>query len=397
MNSKHSTRLLQGIGWGVAILGLAVVGYVTFTSASPGTSTPTQQPGAAAQAGYPGPLLDGTPTSLPFFPTMPGGAPNPLLSAYATPSPDEKVAVVAVSELSAAAAVQPTPTNGFKGSYPTVESGKTRIGVLYVTDPSTGQSVRLGDDTSSATPGAMTDKFVIWYTGGTKDLKKGLYLYRFATKENVWIDDGVYVQQSAFKISGRWVLYGKPGEKGRMLLYAYNVDTSQATLIAKDVVRSRGGIIDTVAINEDMVAWIGWDFDPKSYLTLNVYDLLNQKKQPLPAYAPTNGAAQLSVSRDLVVWYDWYWKGYDLAENAAFTVPILPPGVDRSAITGIGRPVTAHGKTLQWTLQIDGKERYFAASIANKTPGTVLQPAVTLLSPATVSTPEVVTAPTSYP
>ncbi len=98
-----------------------------------------------------------------------------------------------------------------------------------------------------------------------------------------------------------------------------------------------------------------------------------------------------------MVWYDWYWKGYDLAENAAFTVPILPPGVDRSAITGIGQPVTAHGKTLQWALEINGTERHFAASIAAKTPGRVLHPAVTLLSPATVSTPGVVTAPTSYP
>lgn len=112
-----------------------------------------------------------------------------------------------------------------------------------------------------------------------------------------------------------------------------------------------------------MIAWIEKDQGEKDgKFKISVLDLTSRKTRTLDV--ETTEPFDITVSRNLVVWRDRFWKGYDLARDALFTPPWVPPGMEKAQ--GSYR-LSAGDSTIQWTyFGDDGTLRYFIAPVIQR-------------------------------
>jgi hypothetical protein len=396
MKTKRSPLFWASLG---GVVFIATLGLAACAPYSLAADEPTQS--RTTESGYPGPPPSADmPTQLPL-PTDADGSPNDLYSYFATPAPDETVEVVNIVE---SQPVQPTPVYHFENIR--IGEGINWIMVLKVTDPKTGKQVRLGDDSGSAVIGALNDELVLWFfvCDPCRTLKAGLYAHWFSSGKDVWIDNQTILIYGSVEIWGEWVTYLKPPEKSSyhtansVQLYLYNLRTGEKLLISKHAVHILAGSLGYRAVNEDQVAWME-DGRTVNDWTLHVYDLKAHSARQINV--DLKDVRYLSVSRNMVVWWDVFWKGYDLTREALFTIPIIPPGWDNNSVQRDG-PVTALGNTLHWSLTVDGTPHYFTASLVPKGQGPQVTHAVPTpqrkpaVSPVAV-TPTPVPLPTAYP
>jgi hypothetical protein len=337
------------------------------------------------------------PAAPPPLPTQADGRPNFLYSYFATPAPNETMGVAEVLEISPEIIL---PSQYSVESQP-VTGGPEYWRAVYVVDSITGDKVRLGNDSGSAVYGAMNDDILLWFfrCDSCEDVAAGLHAYWLRTGKDNFIAENVYSAPGSSKIAGQWVTYLKPPERPSRYssqLYAYNLQTGQNVLIATDAVYMSERTASYNAINEDQVAWIATGPTVNDW-TLHVYDLTTQTAQQLEI--DLIDARYLSVSRNLVVWWDVFWKGYDLTRDALFTIPVVPPGWENVPIHKDG-PVTAMGNQLYWLLEVNGEEYYFTAPVIPKdeAPPTV-QPIPTPIGLPTLAPPRNTPTmlPTTYP
>lgn len=378
MNTKRLPRL-----W-IKLCGLVVVASLMLVSCAilPLASSETTEH-VITESGYPGPTPSDGPATLPPLPTQADGSPNDLYSYFATPSPSERVGVDNVVEVST---TLPTPNYDFENTL--VGSDVNRIMVLYVTNPRTGKAARLGDDSGSAVMGTINDNYVVWVflCDPCQDMRAGIYVHSFANAKDTWIDDQAIATQGSIKIAGQWITYMKPSESPSRYaarLYAYNLQTGENLLIAENAIYMVAGTAGYNAVNEDMVAWVA-DGPTVNDWTLHVYDLTTQTTRQIEV--ELKDPRYLSISRNIVAWWDVFWKGYDLAQDALFTIPVVPPGWDVASIKSVG-PVEARGRQLFWTLEVNGQTHRFTAPLVDRV--STPQPAST--------TPTATAVPTTYP
>ncbi len=332
-------------------------------------------------------LLPSSHNSITPQATPPGQAPQPVgprssLDYFPTPSPEEKVWLADVHELDGVIAERPTPTYSFHGDFPTVEPSKMRVMRLFVTDPTTGKELRLGDDSGQAEAGAMTDEFVVWRflcDPNCKDFKQGLHIYRFAAHQDTWITDQARSPWGSINIGGQWVLYRAPPPTQSEVAYAtcslhaYNVASGQDVVVAENAFCQTNSVHWYATVKEDMVAWIGAEPIPGSKTrgmytkTLNVYDLVERTNRVIPTdiKAPI---PHLLVSREAMLIRDPYWRGYDLKHDALFTAKLVPPGWEWLAVNLVG-DAALRDNHLFWTLEVQGQYYQFTGSIIPKSTG----------------------------
>lgn len=377
--------------------GWAVIGFALTACAAYSVAANDPAKGSTAASGYPGPTLDSSTSISPPLPTDADGSPNDLYSYFATPSPDEAVVVAEVAEIVPEAKV---PLRYSIESQP-LASGPEHWRALYVVDLETKNKVRLGDDSGTAIEGALSDEYFLWFfiCDVCQGVKSGFHAYSLVSGKDIWIAEKVYHTQGSVQIAGQWVTYLKPpGEPRRYAaqLYAYNLQTGENLLIAKNAVYSISEAVGHRAVNEDQVAWIA-DGATVNDWTLHVYDLKGHSTRQISV--DLKDAHYLSVSPDAVVWWDVFWKGYDLERGALFTIPVIPVGWENVSVQKAG-PVLAKGNQLHWTLQVNGKDHYFTAPIVPKGQGpqaTHLIPTPVLKLTVSVPTPTPITLSTAYP
>lgn len=319
-----------------------------------GSSTNTVGP-----RGYPGPV---EPTATAAAP-----APTPQLP-FAPPDPSAKVRVAAITEVDSLGPGTLTRYT-IKWTGPTLDNPKEPFRV-FVSDSLTGAVVQLGDDKGAVSFDTMTDRYVIWsYHCAVCDsaaaYKTGMYARVLETGKDMPLGLG-----SSPKVSGDWVAYLVDIEPGKVFaLRVHNILSGEETEVTKNVVTGPGyGPTNYFVINEGHLAWIETDLSTREQ-TIRVLDLSDKSVQKLDVRL--RFPLQVSVSRNLVIWRDTYWIGYDLSHKAMFNVPAPPMPAELREVPGFIY-VTAQGDRVQWTLKFDGqKDRYFSASVL---PATQLTP-----------------------
>jgi hypothetical protein len=240
-----------------------------------------------------------------------------------------------------------------------------RIGVdqgwrsaLFVRDAKTQREIRLGDDTGDALLEALSDQYVIWtyhYYGQDKNLplKTGLYAYDLESGNQVAIALGPDFQGYA-EIDGQWVIYMHLQDERKFFgeLRTHNLLTGEDFLVANNVAY-RGFGNDYAAIGGDKIAWVEGE--------IRVYDLTNRTARTLnvpEVVSPVN----LSISGDIVVWWDQLWVGYDLEQDILFEIPLIPPGWEKIQ-TSIADVVTVKKGQLYWALKVNDQVHRFTAPV----------------------------------
>jgi hypothetical protein len=338
-------------------------------------------------------IAQADPTSAPA-PTTPDGMPNGVVTLM----PDEKVVVSNVSQLSSEA----SPPSRYSIESQPITGKPTHWRALYLVDSSNGNKVRLGNDSGTAIYGAMSDEYFLWFflCDLCQDVKSGLHAYSLRTGKDAWIADNVSSSLGSVKIAGDWVTYISITGEYTADLYAHNLATNEIDFVAKDVLRySMNGIFSEV--NEAKIAWVAIDLNAQK-ASLKVYDLATHTVQNLET--PTQSlslARDLSVSNQIVVWRNETWWGYDLTQDALFTIPVVPPGWENVPVEKVG-PVTVKANQLYWSLEVNGQTHSFTALVVPQGKGGL--PADTIPTPhrkptlsPIASTPTPVPLPTAYP
>lgn len=281
-------------------------------------------------------------------------APTPE-SFLATPRPDEVVGVGPVTEV---ARLQPEPTYSLE-EFETLDKYNNPILRFSVVDKLTGERIAIGNERGSAMPEGRSDKYVVWryhcrYCEADEEFKNGLYAYEVAARRNYFIGEG-----DAVRIDGDWLLYSRlitytEPNGARAGLYAsywleviaHNIQTSERLELSRSVLVMPGRHpASYYAVNGDMIGWIEKDKGEKDEkFRIRVLDLRTRKTETLDV--ETTEPFDIAVSRNLVVWRDRFWKGYDLTQDALFTPPWIPPGMEEAQ--GSYR-LSAGDGVIQWT------------------------------------------------
>jgi hypothetical protein len=343
---------------------------------------------------YPG-LIPVTPLPQPSY-TPANGTPFPWAGGLSsTPSPDEQLALGAITLLE----MPPVPTRySIRNEY--VGEGINKRFILFLLDTQTGNEVRLGND-GDAVFQVKSDNYVIWsYRCDVCDqLKSGLYAHSLDTGQEIFITDR-FGNLGRPKIDGQWVIYtNRPDPKVYIVeLYAHNLTTGEDFRVVERVRFAYATMNQNYAVRGDKIVW----FMPGTQQggEIGVYDLetrqariLSVPQMEVPYY--------LDVFDDLVIWRNYFWQGYDVARDAYFTIPVIPPGWENVSIHTTSQ-VTARDHQLYWSLEVNvnGQEYYFTAPVLprEEAPQTV-QPIPTPIGlPAIappVDTPTI--RPTAYP
>lgn len=285
-----------------------------------------------------------------------------------TPLPGEVVRVGPVT------AFVPPDTNGQERRYtvreevppwePATEPGEIMlVRKLFVRDEETGQEVRLGDDAGHAILEAVTEQYVLWryrWNGrGETTRKTGLYIYVLQTGEEI-----IVAQVPAYpvdpRINGQWVVY--TDAQGNSIYFArlcaFNVATGEGLLLTEEIPYNRAGR-NYYAISDDKIAWVAW---VDGNWAVNIYDLTTRTSRTLDVPEVQLLTGDVSISGDIVVWWDRYWHGYDLKQDALFTITIIPPGWENLDVR-LARPVTVQDDRLYWALEVNDEVYHFTAPI----------------------------------
>jgi hypothetical protein len=389
----------------ISVFALLIISSVVLTSCAPAVGAEAQPKGtsnaAATRPPYPG-LNSETP---PPHPTQADRTPDQDKGLWVTPLPNEKVGLGNVVETNAV----PLPTSvppryTFRNEF--VGQGNEARFALFVHDTQLNTEVRLGTDDGDASFGVMNDEYVIWRFRcyACKEdtaLKTGLYAYTLASGEQLLITAGA---GSHPKIDRGWVIYTDAQDPNQMVsnLYAHNLITNEELVVSKDVVHPWVGLAmgspnpsDYYMIRDTKIAWVASAPLGKKW-GMGMYDLATQAARPLTipgVLLPRDW----DFFGDILLWRDGFWQGYDLQQDAYFTIPVIPPGWENVPLQGVSL-VTAKGNALYWSLTVDDETHYFTAPIVPKgAQPTHLVPTphrkLTLVAP----TPTPVAVSTAYP
>jgi len=282
-----------------------------------------------------------------------------------TPLPSEKVHVGAITEFVPPAESQQQPRYTIREDIPpwepVTEPGQvTPVKKLFVQDTVTGQEIRLGDDAGHASFQTMTSEYVIWryqWDGRSETTREtGLYAYVLATDEEVIIAKEPDIAPWDPEIDAQWVLYtdAKNNSVYFAKLRVHNLATGEDLLLGEDVPYYGQPSSDYYAISGDKIAYVdGW--------VVHVYDLTSRVMRVL-SVPNTTSPAYVSISGDIVVWGDKFWRGYDLQQDALFTIPTIPPGWE-NVPTQPAETVTVRDDRLYWALSVNDEVYRFTAPV----------------------------------
>lgn len=296
-------------------------------------------------------------------PTHPDGTETPIHSLFAaTPAPDEQVSLANIIEV----VPTPTPTHPYR-AVTTLQAPGT-LATLVVRNEATGQAIRLGNDQGNTNLEGMSERYIIWRyypcTGcAISNVQAGLYAYD-VTNGNQYVISQEPQGQWYAELDGDWVIYlvyTAPGSDEFATLRAHNLATGEDFLVADHIALHSGFLpSSSYALQGDKIAWL--DVSTTNLLSLHVYDLTSRTAQVVPTPPWTGFPTNVSVSNHVVVWLDGYYKGYDLRQQALFTIPIVPPGWENLAISGV-EPVTVANEHISWGLILGNKVHRFTASL----------------------------------
>ena len=284
-----------------------------------------------------------------------------------TPLPDEKVRTGTITEFVPSERRQSHYTVMEDIPNQVLEPGQSIRDIpvrrLYVQDTVTGQQVRLGDDAGDTFFQVMTDQYVIWryqWNGWAETTTKtGLYAYVLEIGEELIIARKPDYAPLYPEIDGQWVLYtdAKNNNVYFAELRVHNLATGEDFLVGSNVPYYSRPSSDYYAINDGKIAWVendgGW--------TVRVYDLATRTTRILDV-PNTSSPVNLDISDGIVVWFDKFWRGYDLEQDALFTIPTVPPGWENISVQPAS-PVTVENNQLYWSLEVGDKVYRFAAPI----------------------------------
>lgn len=294
---------------------------------------------------------------------------------YATPAPGEIVQTGPIVQLIHTSSAQNSPPRYTLREVTasmiiTDASVGPEVSKLFLQDSETEQEIRLGDDTGDATLALRTVDYVIWryrnYPAiGESALQSGLYAYDLATGENI-----VIVQSDGFigypEIKGDWVIYMDHSAMGEQRsitsLHAHNLKTDQDVCISKSIPFARSFPPQEAyyALDEGKIVWVEMDME-KQQTVIQIYDISTQITHSL--HAPNlRSPRNLSISGNYVIWWDSFWQGYDLQQDALFTIPVIPSGWENVPIQ-FCTEVTVKDSQLYWGLSVNDKIYYFRSPI----------------------------------
>lgn len=270
-----------------------------------------------------------------------------------TPLPGEKVTMGEPIEM------QPLPPPAYAihddAAYPTNS-------VMTVTNLNTQEVFRLGNDLGSPAFYAITDKYLVWHwrCNCGDEMPSGIYARELASGKDILITGA----DGRAEVSGEWLIAYTylEGEK-YVSMHAHNIATGEDLPLAEAMpkIDNAHPASDFYAINEETIAWFEMDFTTYTF-SLWVYDLRTHAKRQLAA-PNLKRPMYISVSNDLVVWWDEHWQGYDLEKDAPFSISLIPPGWAKNKEVHNFVWVTAMGRYLYWSLESDGKTHYFLAPV----------------------------------
>ncbi len=289
-----------------------------------------------------------------------------------TPQPNEKVCVGAVTEFVPPVESQKqsryTVREDIPPWEPATEPGQiTSVKKLFVHDAEAGQEIRLGDDAGDASFQTMTSEYVIWryqWDGRTETTRKtGLYAYVLESGEEVVIAKEPDIAPWDPKLDNQWVLYtdAKNNSVYFAKLRVHNITTGEDFLLAGEIPYNRPGR-NCYAISDNHIAWIEVQTGEDPKWMIRVYDLEARATHAPNVLDIRSSAGDISISGDIVVWWDGFWHGYDLQQDALFTIPTVPPGWENISVQPAS-PVTVKDDRLYWALSVNDEVYRFTAPI----------------------------------
>jgi hypothetical protein len=292
-----------------------------------------------------------------------------------TPLPDEKVRVGVMSMLPSSRSPESdrhTPRYTIiKDTSPRLghtEPSNVKVKKLFVQDAQTGQEIRLGDDRGDAIFEKMTQDYVIWRyqwhgRSETVGFKTGLYAYVLKTGKEIIIAQQPERYPLYPKIDGHWVLYtdAENAKKYFANLRVHNLATGEDFLVGNDVPYNQmfdnRPSSDYYAIRDGKIAWV----EVHGKWMIRVYDLMTRTERTLNV-PDVQSPADFSISGDIVIWWDMFWKGYDLGQDALFTIPTVPPGWENVPAQSYV-PMKVRDEQLYWSLTVSDRVYRFTAPI----------------------------------
>ncbi len=380
--SKERLIGLKIIALCVFLLGISL-GVTGCTSSSSAANSLTPMPDDTLSSPIPItqhsiPTPNGvTPVLLPTQPAQVIGR-QEVRGLFVTPLPDEKIQVGMVSQIAT------LPTNDFQQTQYTIRAEipprqtyeerpeQIEVKKLFLQDIQSGQEIHLGDDNGHTLLEARSNRYIIWryQRHGFSDaitLKTGLYAFDLETGEDI-----VIAQEPSYPvdpvISGQWVLYTDPeiGRSNFANLRVHNLVTGEDLLIGNNVPYNQDfnnrPSSDYYAISDESIVWVDVETgEIQATWMIRVYDLANGTTRALEV-PNTISPEALSISGGIVVWWDRFWRGYDLQQDAVFTIPVIPPGWGNVPVQP-GGPVTIKDNNLYWSLKVDDQVYHFTAPV----------------------------------
>lgn len=353
---------------------------------------------ATVESGYPGPGATlASPLPIP-----------PYNSLIATPLPDEYVVVGAIVEIS-------KPKADFPYTYVEDFIEKSGIVLERVFVQYLGREIRLGDDYGSSNVEVITEGYIVWTYHAHVDetnlpLQSGLYVYEVKTGKLTRVADGWRVGLS--ELDGEWILYiswenartgnlprnDTPGDVRPLL--AYNISTGQTITLTTNlpVILGRGAP-SFYGVSGNRAGWVEYDMQTQQY-AIKVCDLNSGNTRALNV-PNLKHPLFFSLSDDLAVWRDTYWRGYSLTQDALFTIPYAPPGWENKP-EAASIVVTARHSALEWQVRVsDSEVHYFSGPIVPRGQGPTAWETLAIPSQQTIAPPTPAplegAPPTAYP
>ncbi|MFN8488730.1 MAG: hypothetical protein U0350_14105 [Caldilineaceae bacterium] len=251
---------------------------------------------------------------------------------------------------------------------------------LYLVDTTTGQEIRLGDDSGEALyEQARNERYLLWWFGCRPKCptwRNGLHAYVFATGEDRFVaaDAG----GSRPKLYSDWVayptFYGGPKQAKLTLV---NLATQEIITFTTEVF-DRLGDSDHLAIGERLAAWVTAPHAQSSTeitpATLRIYDLAAHPittlvlDQPSTPMLTTDSMYSLAANETVVTWGREY--GYDVVTGSFFTFTLTTrPWTAWGGEVVYISPVEEKDRMLHWYIQTkDATKYYLQAPLIDATP-----------------------------
>lgn len=280
----------------------------------------------------------------------------------ATPDPAERVSVGPITEVNSFA-VEDNLSYVATELQPTLAEPRQLYGIL-IRDKATNKVTQLGDAQGVAMIEGQSPQYLFWHyqcnqCDGPVTFENGLHAYNLALGHNTYLGEGKQAEADS-----DWVIYRTlPDDTGFYHLQAANLQTGETLLLSESLPYEPGRNPSSFyALNEGIVGWIETDTTTLAK-TIKVFDLEKHAAKPLEI--KTTQPIDIAVSKQLVIWRDSFWKGYDLQQTNVFTPPWVPVGFGLEQGNGFIY-LSAAGDNVRWQYVSENGSRFFTAPIVRK-------------------------------